>query len=254
MNPLVGALHVHSDYSHDSIDSLEQLRDVSVQRGIAWIALTDHAEHLDQYVFDEYLGHCTSLSDDEFRFIPGLEFRFPHHRGMHLLALDVTRWMSPSTPEEFFDQAEEAAGFTVLAHPMLCRYTLPPVVEQRVDAVEVWNAKYNGRHLPDPGAIALHHAIAERRPDLLATVGLDQHDSHADGGVRIALHAGTNMALIAALHAGEFTNTGHSLAFDARAALPHGAMRSLRRRRRALDAVTSVRDRMRIAAHHLGLD
>ena len=42
----VGVVHVHSDYSADGRDSLEQLRAFALERGIAFIGLTDHAEHM----------------------------------------------------------------------------------------------------------------------------------------------------------------------------------------------------------------
>ena len=84
-----GAIHMHSDYSHDGLDSLENLREVCITRGIRWVGLTDHAEDLDEEVFGEYLAHCVSLSDNEFTFIPGLEFRFAGFRGVHLFAVGI---------------------------------------------------------------------------------------------------------------------------------------------------------------------
>ena len=253
MATLLGAFHMHSDYSHDGLDSLEQLREISIQRGIGWIGLTDHAEDLDAEIFGEYVRHCAALSDGTFRYEPGLEFRFAGLRGMHLLALGVREWMTPTTPEEFFDQAAERARFTILAHPVLCKYAPPRVVRDRIDAIEVWNTNYNTRYLPDPRAIDLYHEIASARPAVVATVGLDQHDSRNDREVRTAFDESVGSDPIAALRAGRYTNVGRGLTFDSRATIAPGAMRSLRVRRGALDAVNRVHDRVMVAARRLGI-
>lgn len=255
MSALLGAFHMHSDYSHDGLDSLEQLREVSIERGIGWVGLTDHAEDLDVELFAEYVRHCAALSDEQFAFVPGLEFRFPTARGVHLLALDVTEWMTPTTPEEFFTDAARAARFTILAHPVLCRYAPPAVVRERIDAIEVWNTRYNTRYLPDPRAIDLFRSIAAARPEIVATVGLDQHDTRDDDGeVRTAFDGALAADPIAALQSGAYTNVGRGLTFSSRADIPPAAMRSLRMRRCALDAVNGVRDRVTHAARLLGID
>lgn len=250
---LLGAFHMHSDYSHDGLDSLEQLREASLSRGIGWVGLTDHAEDLDEEVFGEYVKHCAALSDDDFRYLPGLEFRFHGLRGMHLLALGVHRWMTPTTPAEFFDQAADAAQFTVLAHPVLCKYKPPQVVRDRIDAIEVWNTNYNTRYLPDPRAMDLYQEIAARRPEVVATVGLDQHDSRNDREVRTQFDGESVRDPIAALRAGAYTNVGRGMSFDSRATLPPKAMRSLRVRRRAIDTVNRVHDRVMHAVRRLGI-
>ena len=253
MTTLLGAFHMHSDYSHDGLDSLEQLREVSITRGIGWIGLTDHAEDLDEEIFGEYVRHCASLSDDTFRYTPGLEFRFAGLRGMHLLALGVTAWMTPKTPEEFFDQAARSARFTILAHPVLCKYAPPQIVRDRIDAIEVWNTNYNTRYLPDPRAIDLYHEISTARPEVVATVGLDQHDSRNDRQVRTVFDASDAADPIAALRAGAHGNLGRGLRFDSRATIDPGEMRSLRVRRAALDTVNRVHDRVMFAARRLGI-
>ncbi|MDQ6828962.1 MAG: PHP domain-containing protein, partial [Gemmatimonadota bacterium] len=152
---IVGVVHVHSDYSRDGKDPLSRLREFALERGIAFVALTDHAEDFVSELFDEYVAECASLSDDRVRLIPGLEFRFAKHRGLHLLAMGLTRLIAPETPDAFAAEAPDAARFTAMAHPVLARYVLPESVAARIDAIEVWNASYNTRYLPDPRAIAL---------------------------------------------------------------------------------------------------
>lgn len=249
-----GAIHMHSDYSHDGLDSLETLRETCISRGIGWVGMTDHAEDMNQEVFREYQAHCASLSDETFRFIPGLEFRFAGFRGIHLFALDVREWMQPRTPDEFFDQAASSAQFTVLAHPILCGYTVPSIVLNRIHGIEIWNTNYNTRYLADPRAITLYHDVHARRPEVVATVGLDQHDSRDDRGVRTLIAPEDFIDPAVALRSGRFITAGRRTTFDARATLDTSALRKLRARRIALDTVNRVHDRVIRTLRRLGVD
>ena len=56
-----------------------------------------------------------------------------------------------------------------------------------IDAVEVWNASYNTRYLPDPRAIALLHVVQRTRPAVVGVAGLDQHDAGNDRRTRVVL-------------------------------------------------------------------
>lgn len=254
MSDLTCAIHMHSDYSHDGLDSLEHLRDLCIARRIGWVGMTDHAEDLSADVFEEFRTNCAAVSDERVHIEPGLEYRFAGLRGVHLLAIGLSEWITPTTPEEFFDQTARHARLTVLAHPVLCHYTAPQVVLDRVDAIEVWNTNYNTRHLPDPRAMDLYHEVHARRPEVVATVGLDQHDGSNDREVRIIVPAADAADPAAAIRAGRFSNIGRNMRFDSRAALPAAEMRRLRIRRRALDAVNTVHDRVVFAARRLGVD
>lgn len=218
MNAVYGAIHMHSDYSHDGRDSLESVRESCMARGVSFVGMTDHAEDLVAEEFEEYKLQCAELSEPGFLMIPGLEFRFAGLGGLHLLALGLQDWIAPSTPAEFFDQARTAAKMTVLAHPVLARYQIPAVVLEQVDAIEVWNGNYNTRYLPDPRSIRLVHEVRGRRPELVATVGLDQHDSRNDRELRVVLPEAAADP-IAELRAGRFTNLGRTMRMDSRALL-----------------------------------
>ena len=154
MNILAGAIHMHSDYSHDGLDSLEMLREACIARKIRWVGMTDHAEDISPEVYGEYKKHCAALSDEEVRFIPGLEFRFAGLRGVHLFALDLAEWMRPATPADFFDHADRHARLTVLAHPVLCRYVVPvlcrPMCRYTVAGAVLTPAPYRATAPPPP--------------------------------------------------------------------------------------------------------
>lgn len=251
---IAGAIHMHSDYSHDGLDSLETLRDACIERNIRWVGMTDHVEDLDAEMFAEYTAHCASVSDDACRFIPGLEFRFAGFRGVHLFAIGLRSWIDPRTFEEFFDATDRAAQFTVLAHPVLCRYVVPQIVLDRIDGIEIWNAGYNTRYLPDPRAIDLYHKVHAARANVVATVGLDQHDSRNDRGVRTLVSPADAIDPAAALKAGRFSTVGRNAAFDATAAISPSAMRQLRIKRVALDSINRVHDRIMFAARRIAVE
>ena len=243
LNPAVGrtgVVHLHSDYSHDGLDSLERLREVAIERAIGFVCLTDHAEDLDPALFGQYRKHCEKLSDDTVRLIAGLEFRFAGYRGLHLLALGLREWVEPPTPEAFLDDVAPRSGFTIMAHPVYPDYQAPDCVLDRIDAIEVWNAAYNTRYLPDPKAIAMVREMQRRRPGLLGTAGLDQHDARNDREVRIVLDPGAEADPLATLRAGRFTNVGRTMRF--RPQMDWGPLRMLgiRALRAGFDAVERV--------------
>lgn len=208
-----GVIHVHSDYSHDGCDSLERLRDVAIERNIGFVGMTDHAEDFDRSRYAEYQARCHELTDTSVRIIAGLEFRFAGFPGLHLLALDLREWIEPATPGEFVALTRGLAGLTIVAHPVLPQYVVPPEVLAGIDAIEVWNAAYNTRFFPDFKAIRLLHRARRSRPALVGTAGLDQHDCRNDRETRVILDVMSDNP-IADLKAGRFWNRGRTMGFD----------------------------------------
>jgi predicted metal-dependent phosphoesterase TrpH len=239
----VGAIHIHSSYSHDGRDTLDRLRDFALERGIAFLGLTDHAEDMACEVWEEYVEHCRDLSDDRVSLIPGLEFRFAGYTGLHLLALGLSRWIEPRTPAEFIEQAGEAARFTIVAHPVLAQHRIPDEVRAGIDAIEVWNASYNTRYLPDPRSIRILHQIRRVRPTVVGTVGLDQHDCRNDRETRVIVsRAGSDP--LAELEAGRFVNVGRTMRFDAAASITPVRLGLLSTARWMFDRVERAQDRV----------
>jgi hypothetical protein len=212
MADAVGVVHLHSAYSHDGRDSLPRLREWAIERGLRFVGLTDHAEDFDQGRFAAYRDECASVSDAAVTLIPGLEFRFAGHTGLHLLALGLTRWIAPAQPAEFIAETKGVTGLTIAAHPMLFKYQAPAEVWAGIDAIEVWNASYNTRYLPDPRAIRLLHEVRRTRPDVVGIAGLDQHDAANDRRTRVIVAAAASDPL-AEIRAGRFQNQGLGMRF-----------------------------------------
>lgn len=242
---LAGAVHVHSAYSHDGHDPLDRVRDYAVAAGIRFIAMTDHAEDFDAARFGEYVEACRALSDERVTIIPGLEFRFARHRGLHLLACGLDRWFQPATPEDFANGVADAAQLTILAHPILTAYRVPPVVWDCIDAVEVWNAAYNTRYLPDPRAMALLHVVQRSRPAVVAVAGLDQHDATNDRRTRVVLKDPRDLSNpLVAIREGRFTNRGQTMSFAADASLPTATRVGLTAARAVFDRIERTQERV----------
>jgi hypothetical protein len=234
---------VHSDFSHDGRDSLASLVQFGLDRGLDFIALSDHAEDLTAERFLEYRRQCEIVSVPMCRLIAGLEFRFAGYPGMHLMALGLRTWLEPSTPEQFVMHAPNACELTVVAHPKLCNYVLPAAVSETIDAIEVWNGTYNTRYLPDPRAIRMVHELRRRRPQVIATVGLDQHDRRNDRELRVEVEDRIPNVL-EAIKRGRFTNRGRTLTLNPAAALGFGRLPLLTVARTALDTVDRVHERL----------
>ncbi len=250
---LLGALHVHSDFSHDGRDTLEGVRAWAERAGIGFVGMTEHAEDLDAATWQRYRERCGDLSDGRVRIIPGLEFRFSGFPGVHLLAFDLERWMEPTTPGEFFNLAAGNARFTCAAHPVAYDYALPDEVAARVDAIEVWNTQYNTRYLPDPRAIDLLQRLRRARPEVVGFAGLDQHNAANDRGARVVLTA-PDPDPLGTIRAGRFRNRGRLLGFGPDVGWGPIRLGLLRAARAGLDSVSAWQDRRamerRRAAHH----
>jgi hypothetical protein len=239
----VGVVHVHTDYSHDGTDSVERLREFALERGISFIGLTDHAEDLSAGQYEELAARSRAVSDNRVSMIPGLEYRFPGYSGLHLLALGLSHRIDPTTPEEFVAQAGTAARFTIAAHPGLFQYRLPDAVAQAIDAIEIWNAAYNTRYLPDPAAVRLLERVRVRRPEVVGTAGLDQHDSRNDRGTRVVLLNPEAADPLAELKAGRFVNRGRTMEFAAREPFGPLGLAAVTGLRAGLDFVNLIHER-----------
>jgi hypothetical protein len=241
----VGAVHVHSVYSRDGHDTLAHIGERAKAAGIRFMAMTDHAEDFDAARFAAYTAECHAVSDDTFTLIPGLEFRFARYRGLHLLACGLDQWSQPATPEEFAADVAERARLTILAHPVLTAYRVPPVICECIDAVEVWNGAYNTRYLPDPRAMALLQTVRLGRPAVVGVVGLDQHDASNDRGTRVVLtDAGDLADPLVAIREGRFTNRGATMAFAPDAELSPVGRAALTVARGVFDRVEWAQERL----------
>jgi hypothetical protein len=206
VSPLRAALHVHSSYSDGEL-SLAQLRDLLLSRGCSVACMADHASAFDTAKAQEYVAECQSLSDERFRFVPGLEFDCEPR--MHVIGYGVTALADSADPEVVFGHIADKGGVSVIAHPAPEHLGLIPLFRVLPDGIEAWNTKYDGAAAPRPEVFALITRLRTRRADLLAFYGLDLHWRRQPARLYAELQVGSagEEAVLACLRTGRFTGT-----------------------------------------------
>lgn len=239
----LGVIHVHSEYSHDGLDSLERLREFALERGISFVALSDHAEDLEAESFATLVKRCDELSDDLVTLIPGLEYRFAGYRGLHLRALGLRTWSEPTVPDDFVAETAPLAEFTVVAHPLLARYRVPEEIRDGIDVVEVWKPRITRATCPIRArSVCCTRSAAAGRvwwvlPDS------NQHDARNEREIRVLLKAPSARPL-AELRAGRFVNVGRTMRFAPDVPWSRLRLEALGAFRVAYDAVERGQDQL----------
>ncbi|TAK07123.1 MAG: hypothetical protein EPO39_07250 [Candidatus Manganitrophaceae bacterium] len=200
----VGALHIHSSYSHDAEWPLARCKEVFKREGYHFLAMTEHAEGLDRERATAWLEECDRLSDPEFLVMPGLEFSVG--RNIHLLGFGVRKLLPGRTVEALIDQIHEAGGVAVWAHPLPAAMNLIYPAAEALDGMEIWNSRYHkGSRLPLRLLRALEK-LRETRPAFHGFAGIDFHKGSQDRRLSVAVESPrAASALLEALRAGRFT-------------------------------------------------
>ena len=183
-----GLFHVHSNYSADGRLSLEELRDECLKRGYKFIVVTDHAEDFPPDKVRKFVEHCRDISDKEFMAVPGLEFNIDRDHEVHLFVVGLEGCLSRTDCEAILkNRIGKTCGLAVVAHLSRSNYYVPTEYENRIDGIEIWNAAYDSRYLPDQKAIRLFTNLKKKNPRLVGFGGLDLHDHSGFRELRICL-------------------------------------------------------------------
>jgi predicted metal-dependent phosphoesterase TrpH len=154
-------LHVHSVRSHDSFSSIEGIVRAARKRGLAGIAVTDHGltapEELDR-----------TAAANGLWIIRGNEVQTEIG---DILGLFLQGSITQSKAAPVIDEIHDQGGIAVLAHPFKYRGIPPPALLEKLDAVEVVNARWRDLSAlaGDPRADLLLRAVPGR------TAGSDAH-------------------------------------------------------------------------------
>jgi hypothetical protein len=180
------------------------LRRVYQDEGCAFVCMTDHAEYFDSARLDQYRNECQALSDDQFLFVAGLEYRC--EREMHILGYGATKSVSSEDPETVIRGIEEQGAISVIAHPKNDFFDWIRKFQTLPRGIETWNSKYDGRYAPRPGTFALQQDLRQRKPELLAFYGQDLHWKKQFRGLFVELDAASLSApgILQALSQGAF--------------------------------------------------
>lgn len=214
MTKVTGVLHVHSTFS-DGEQSLAELRAVFIGDGCRFAALADHADAFDEASLSSYLDECRRLSDEQFVFVPGLEFGC--ERRMHVVGYGMTGLIASQEPQTVFEQIRLARGVAVIAHPQDGAFSWIESFEILPDGLEVWNTKYDGRYAPRGRTFRLLYRLQQRKPDLLAFYGQDLHWTKQYRGLRVSVEvdALSPDALLEAIRHGRYSAVRDELVIPA---------------------------------------
>jgi predicted metal-dependent phosphoesterase TrpH len=123
-------LHVHTEYSADSIITLDRLLRHAKEKGLDAVAITDH---------DTLEGAARYSKETNFLIVPGMEITSLNG---HIIALDVDEPISKNlTIEETVDRIHSHGGIAIACHPtVLFKGSVGSRASPSFDAVEVVNA------------------------------------------------------------------------------------------------------------------
>jgi len=213
-----GLFHLHSDYSFDGKLSLEKLKEECVRRKQNFMVVTEHAEDFDAEKLKRYLAQCKSLTDRDFIVVPGLEFRLEGEMEVHVLVIGTETLCRAEAPRDVMEKmlSGECSGLAVLAHPSRNGHYIPKDLEHRIHGIEIWNAAYDSRYLPDYWAIRLFMSLRKLNRNLVGFGGLDLHDRSGFRELKLQMRhpCRKEAELLTHLKAGRFSIRGPYAGID----------------------------------------
>ncbi len=127
--------HIHSRYSWDGHNTIEELVQAALRKGLNAIAITDHDDNRSHAVLKRLQPEFPNIT-----LIPGIEFTAKEG---HILGLGEMEPLSKKTPgEEVIDHIRDNNGVAIIAHPFdrLRSGAGKISLEWKPDAIEVLNA------------------------------------------------------------------------------------------------------------------
>lgn len=167
-----GAIHLHSTYSQDGTLTIAELRALYLSKGYQFIAITEHAEDVDEAKMEKLVAECRNHSGGQFCVIPGIEFSCGT---LHILGIGAVTCGRQETALGAIETIHRCGGLAVLAHPKRCDWKCPVQILRALDAVEIWNVNYDGKFLPSAKALGAFEDMRVANPGLLAVAGHDLH-------------------------------------------------------------------------------
>jgi hypothetical protein len=236
-----GIVHAHSTRSFDGQLSYPELRALFTGHGLQFACMTEHIEHLGQADIDAIVEDCRAHSDGDFVFVPGIEMDcfVIYFLGIERTAVDF------SSNRAIFDSLRPTARLLVLSHPIKAGYRYPDWLRTDCDAVELLNARHDGKFYYRPGSERLWRGLRRDRPEVVGLAGLDFHGPRDLCPIHIRLETHeplSETAVCRALKAGAFELMHGDAAFSGFGPLQRAAGRA---RIRAMDAAHTAHRALR---------
>jgi len=166
-------LHCHTEASFDSRMTVDKIAEIARARGLDAIAITDHNTFA--------VARDLPAEQQGVRFIRGIEIGTDRGDvlGLFLEAEITTRNFCKAV-----DAIHEQGGLAILAHPFKWTQRVAEDTLERVDGIEVYNARGQGFSRWNSNDLARH--LWTSRPELIPTAGSDAHLYAEIGRGRIA--------------------------------------------------------------------
>jgi hypothetical protein len=173
MKPLRGILHIHSDFSYDGYNSVEEWASFLKKKGYDFVCFTEHDDSFNHHKMIQLIEACKKVSTHSFHAIPGLEFRC--NDLVHILGIGIKSYRSIHDPFVAASFIREDGGMSVIAHPVLSNKEIILQLVNVVDGIEIWNGSKDSRFLPDPKILDLLAESKKANQTLIAFGGADLH-------------------------------------------------------------------------------
>ena len=197
-------LHVHTNYSSDSVITPKELVFYAKKRALTAVAVTDH---------NQVEGALKISKEADFLIIPGIEVSSLHG---HIVGLNVNTLIPRDlSVDETVDRIHEAGGIAIACHPFaLFKGSIGSYASEKFDAVEAINASA----FPFSRATRKAHQLAERLK-LPKVAGTDAHFAPVIGQAYTLIDSEANIeAIIKAITAGRCEPTGTAMPLSMRLA------------------------------------
>jgi len=203
MRLLKGIFHVHSLYSYDSSVSLSEWKALFKSEGLAFAVMTEHSGDFADGYYSRYLQECRDLSDDEFAFIPAVEYSC--REGIELISVGNDFLIESPGAADVIDITGKNSGITVLPHPVKFRM-IPYGVLKGLDGVELWNSHYNEKYAFHIKNHIVFKKLKAANKHLLPFAGIDAHSKSDYVKLHLFVNAASldNKEILRALKSGDY--------------------------------------------------
>jgi hypothetical protein len=140
------AAHIHSEWSDDAAWPLSRIASTFARRGCDVLLMSEHSRGFSQAKWDEYVDACADASSSGITVVPGIEYGDADDV-VHIPVWGRVPFFGESPDiSALLASVVEAGGTAVLAHPWRrdAWRRIEPVWSKHLDAIEVWNRKYDG--------------------------------------------------------------------------------------------------------------
>ncbi len=148
-----GIYHIHSYFSYDGTNRLEEIAQWARSHGLTFVLLTEHDLGFTQEKFAEYCKECAAHSEDVL-LLPGIEYEVIQQGAIiHIGAIGLPHLLERSLIEggvlTLVKAIQNLGGLAILHHPNNIKQLLSQQQLKAFDFIELWNTKFDCRFAPN---------------------------------------------------------------------------------------------------------